>query len=136
MKFASTVFITLEMVTEIHREQVAEHGGREGIRDLNLVESALEMPKQGTADGVEFYPTLFDKASVYAFHLAQGQAFVDGNKRVALVAALTFLAINGYAITEERPELYDAMIAIANKTLKREDLAELFRDFAIDSMTR
>jgi prophage maintenance system killer protein len=58
--------------------------------------------------------------------LAESQAFVDGNKRAALDVALTFLAINGFDIGDEQMELYDAMIAIADKTLSKEQLADLF----------
>ena len=66
------------------------------------------------------------KAAAYAYHLAESQAFVDGNKRAALDVALTFLAINGFEIEDEQMELYDAMIAIAEKKMTKEQLAVLF----------
>ena len=72
------------------------------------------------------YPTVFDKDAAYAFHLAESQAFIDGNKRVALASALIFLAINDYEITEDQPEFYDAMIALSNRTLDKKGLSELF----------
>ncbi len=77
-------------------------------------------------DGQDIYPSVFLKAAAYAFHIAEAQAFVDGNKRTALDVALTFLAINGYEIGSESMELYDAMIAIAERKMSKEDLAQLF----------
>lgn len=71
-------------------------------------------------------PTVFTKAAAYAYHIAESQCFVDGNKRVALDVALTFLAINGYEVEYESMQLYDAMIAIAEKKLDKDGLAALF----------
>ena len=107
-------YISLPVVLEIHKRQLEEFGGAEGIRNHSGLESALESPK-GTFDGQDLYSTLFLKAAAYAYHLAESQSFIDGNKRVALDTALTFLAINGYEIEDEQFELYDAMIAIAEK---------------------
>lgn len=66
------------------------------------------------------------KAAAYAYHIAEAQAFVDGNKRTALDVALTFLAINGYEILDEKMELHQAMIAIAERKMSKEQLADLF----------
>jgi len=118
-------YISLEVVFEIHRLQLQEFGGADGVRNLEGLKSAIETPK-ATFDGSDLYPTIFLKAAAYAYHLAESQAFVDGNKRVALDTALTFLAINGYEIADENFELYDAMIAIAEKKMTKEGLAQLF----------
>lgn len=118
-------YISLEVVLEIHRRQLKEFGGAEGVRNPSGIESAVEVPKS-TFDGQDLYPTLFLKAAAYAFHIAEAQAFVDGNKRVALDVALTFLAINGHEINAERLELYDAMINIAEKRMSKNELADLF----------
>ncbi len=64
----------------------------------------------------------------YAFHIAEAQAFIDGNKRVALASALTFLALNSYEFSEDRAEFYDAMIAIAKREMDKEGLSNLFRE--------
>lgn len=74
----------------------------------------------------DLYPMIFDKAAAYAYHIAEAQAFVDGNKRTALDVALTFLAINGYEVESESMELYEAMIAIAERRMSKDDLAQLF----------
>jgi len=122
---SETFYLSLDVVLEIHQRQLKEFGGSVGIRNQSGLESAVETPK-ATFDGQDLYPTLFGKAAAYAFHIAGAQAFVDGNKRAALDVALTFLAINGYEVEAEEMELYDAMIAIAERKMTKEDLAKLF----------
>jgi death on curing protein len=118
------VFLTLDEVLRIHARSLAEHGGREGVRDLGLVDSAL-----ASAKNVFYYAggDLFDVAAGYAFHLAESQAFIDGNKRTAVVAALVFLARNGVYVQPATWELYNAMIDVAEKKKNKADLAEVFR---------
>lgn len=127
MKFASIVYLDKEIVLEIHRLQLEEHGGADGIRDHGGLESAIAQPQASFGDQ-DLHPTVFDKAASYAFHLAEAQAFVDGNKRVALASALTFLALNNYEYSEDQPEFYDAMIAIAKRELDKDGLSNLFRE--------
>jgi len=76
-------YISLEVVLEIHQRQLKDFGGADGIRNRAGLESAVEVPKS-TFDGQDLYPTIFTKAAAYAFHIAEAQAFVDGNKRTAL----------------------------------------------------
>jgi death-on-curing protein len=118
-------YISLDVVLEIHQRQLKEFGGADGIRNYSGLEAAVESPK-ATFDGNDLYPTVFLKAAAYAYHLAESQAFVDGNKRAALDVALTSLAINGFEIEDEQTELYDAMIAIAEKKMTKEQFAGLF----------
>lgn len=118
-------YISVEVVLEIHQRQLREFGGTDGIRNRSGLEAAIESPK-ATFDGKDLYPTIFLKASAYAYHIAESQAFVDGNKRAALDVSMTFLAINGFEIEDEQMELYDAMIAIAEKKMTKEQLAQLF----------
>jgi death on curing protein len=119
-------YISLEVVVEIHRRQLKEFGGSDGIRNRSGLEAAVESPK-ATFDGKDLYPTIFLKAAAYAYHLAESQSFVDGNKRTALDVALTFLAINGFEIEDEKMELYEAMISIAEKRMSKEQLADLLK---------
>jgi death-on-curing protein len=67
-------------------------------------------------------------AAAYAFHIAQNQPFLDGNKRTGLVAALVFLDLNGVTILDPQERLYDAMIAIAERRMDKDGLAELLRE--------
>lgn len=119
------LYISFDSVLAIHTRQLEAFGGRDGIRNKSGLESAIEVPKS-TFDGQDLYPTIFLKAAAYAYHISESQAFVDGNKRAALDVALTFLSINGYDVENEAMELYDAMIAIAEKKMTKEDLAKLF----------
>jgi death on curing protein len=120
-------FLTLEVVLELHAEGLVRHGGSPGVRDPGLVESAL-----ASAMNTYLYANgdIFDIAAAYAFHLAEAQAFLDGNKRVGVSAAVIFMVLN----TPMRPwtqadedEVYDAMIALASHAMSKADLAGLFR---------
>ena len=97
------------------------------MRDEGLIDSALATAKNAFFYG---YGDLFDIAAAYAFHLAEAQAFIDGNKRTAIGAALTFLDVNGIKNTPDNNRLYEAMIAIANKQMSKSGLAALFRKAA------
>ena len=121
------IFLTLEEVLIIHARNLAEHGGKEGTRDRGLVESAL-----ASAKNIFYYSSRdwFDVAAGYAFHIAESQAFIDGNKRTAVVAAMVFLARNGVYAQPSRWELYTAMIDVAKKTKTKADLADIFRKCA------
>lgn len=129
----STIFLTVDQVLEIHQMLLKAFGGSEGIRDHAGLASAIEQPK-ATYGGDDLYPTIFDKAAVYAFHIAESQAFVDGNKRTGLHAALTFLAVNGKPIPESE-DLYDYMIGFATKEKTKEDFSEFLRNLYIKSIS-
>ena len=121
------IFLTLDEVLQIHARSLAEHGGSEGIREPGLVESALASAKNTLYYG---RGDVFDVAATYAFHLAESQAFVDGNKRTAVVAAMVFLAKNGVYAQPPRWSLYSAMIDVAEKKKTKADVAEIFRKCA------
>jgi death-on-curing protein len=123
---SETLYISLDVVLEIHRRQLKEFGGSDGIRNRAGLESAVETPR-ASFNGGDLYPTIFEKAAAYSFHIAESQAFVDGNKRTALDVALTFLAINGHDIKNESMELFDAMIAVAEKRMSKREFAALFK---------
>ncbi len=118
------VFLLLDEVRKLHARSLAEHGGADGTREPGLVESALASAENtfryGNGD-------LFDIAASYAFHIAESQAFIDGNKRTAVASAMVFLARNGVYAQPPKWELYVAMIAIAKKELDKKGLAEIFR---------
>jgi death-on-curing protein len=119
-------FLTLEEVVEIHAQALADHGGQDGVRDPGALESALAQPA-ATMFGALLHEDVFAMAAAYAFHLAENQPFVDGNKRTAIVAALTFLRLNGRAADYPWTRLYDAMMALARGELDKAGLADLLR---------
>jgi len=117
-------FLTMELVMMIHHQSLAEHGGIDGVRDRGAVESAL-----AAGENTWLYrgSDLFEIAATYAFHLAEAQAFLDGNKRTAITSALFFLAANGVTGVPAQGELYDAMIAISARRMDKTGLADVLR---------
>lgn len=109
------------IVEVLHTDQILEHGGGPGIRDEGLLESALARPKQKWhyAPGTDI-ATL---GAAYAFGLAKNHPFIDGNKRAALVALYTFLAINDFELDAAEPETVSVIIGIADGTLSEDALA-------------
>jgi death-on-curing protein len=111
-------FLDVDDVLLIHDGQLARYGGAAGIRDEGLLESALATPK-ATFGGVFVHEDVFAMAAAYAFHIAENQPFVDGNKRTGVLAAVVFLELNGYFVEEPPSRFYEAMIAIAEHRLDK-----------------
>jgi len=103
--------------------------GATGIRDQALLESAVRVP-QASFGGAYLHEDLAHMAAAYAFHIAQNQPFLDGNKRTGLLTALVFLDLNGITILDPEEKLYDAMIAIAERRMDKDRLAGLLRELA------
>jgi death on curing protein len=123
-------FLSVEDVTQIHDEQLAAYGGAAGVRDLGLLESSVAMPRASFGE-TYLHEDLAHMAAAYAFHIAQYQPFLDGNKRTELVAALVFLDLNGIIVLDPQEKLYDAMIAIAERRMGKDGLAELLRELGM-----
>jgi len=122
-------FLEIEEVLELHDRQIEAFGGALGVRDQQLLESAMAMPR-ASFGGRFVHESVHEMAAAYAFHLAENQPFLDGNKRTGLGAALVFLRINGHRVVDPEERLYDAMIAIAEHRLDKKGLAELLRTLA------
>ena len=86
------------------------------VRDLGLLESALARP-QASAFGEDAYPTIHEKAAALLHSVARNHALVDGNKRLALAAAIAFYGINGMRLTLTNDEAYDLVIGVASGKL-------------------
>ena len=123
-------FLSVEEVLSLHADQLERYGGSEGVRDRGALESAVETPR-ATFDGELLHDGLFAIAAAYAFHIAESQAFVDGNKRAALNAALVFMLLNGWVVVDPDEKLYDAMIAISARTMSKTELGELLKQLAV-----
>lgn len=117
-------FLSWEIVVELHRRSLERWGGIDGVRDRAGVESAL-----GAAENVFVYGggDLWEIGAASAFHLAESQGFLDGNKRTAVACAATFLEGNGCVDRAVDLELYDAMIAIAKRQMVKAGLAGVLR---------
>jgi death-on-curing protein len=115
-------FIPDDLVYAIHTDLLQRYGGRPGLRDRNLLESALAQPKM-TVGGKFVHKTLFDKAAAYGFHVCKNHPFIDGNKRVAFVLMDIFLQKNGWEIVAHEEEAYSLMIDLASGKLTKAQLA-------------
>ena len=94
-------WLTREAVLAIHAQLLARFGGSAGLREDNMLESALAKPRQLHAYG---QPNVYEMAAAYAFGIVKNHPFVDGNKRAGFVAAYTFLGINGFDFTAPEAE--------------------------------
>lgn len=90
-----TVFIEIDEVIAIHERMIELYGGREEILDFTLLHSAVERAK-ATFDGIDLYPTIFEKAAALIQSLILNHSFDDGNKRTAIATCTRFLYLNGY----------------------------------------
>jgi death-on-curing protein len=122
-------FLTLDDVLALHAHQIAGYGGRLGLRDLGLLESAVAMPR-ASFGGAYLHGTLEEMAAAYLFHLCRNHPFLDGNKRAALAAALLFLALNGVWIEAGEDELVDLVLGVARSRLHKADVAVFLRKHA------
>ncbi len=117
-------FLNREQVDRWHRVSLEQYGGLDGLRSEDGLESALGAPLNDCYYGAA---GLFEIAAAYAFHIAQAQAYLDGNKRTAVLAALAFLQVNGVTIQKDSMPLYDALVAVAERRMTKAELAERFR---------
>jgi death on curing protein len=117
-------WLTLADVLAIHDEQIAEHGGSDGVRDLGAIESALARPQNLMGYGE---PDLAALAASYAFGIAKNHGFVDGNKRTSAVATELFLELNGAILTATDSELVQAWTELGAGTLSEEAFANWLR---------
>jgi death-on-curing protein len=118
------------LILAIHDEQLAEHGGRIGLRDRGLLQSALARAINRAAYGD---PDAFDLAAAYAFGIARDHSFVDGNKRIAFVAAAVFLLDNGYEIDLDDMSIVQVMLAISRGSMSEAELVAWLRERASPS---
>jgi len=120
----SWLWLDTEVLHAVHDEQLAEHGGAAGVRDLGLFESALARPRQLASYGD---PDLADLAAAYGYGLAKNHPFIDGNKRTAFVAVELFIDCNGHALVAEDADCVLTMLAVAAGTLDEAQFADWLR---------
>lgn len=115
--------LTKEQVLMLHSQLIDATGGSDGIRDVGLLESALESPIQSYG-GEEIYPSIQAKAARLCYGLVKNHAMVDGNKRIGAHAMLVFLAINGYELEYTQDELSDLILDVASDEADYEDILQ------------
>ena len=122
-------FLSLIEVLLIHQDQIARYGGEPGIRDMDLLKSALGMP--AVTYGGEFLHTdICEMAAAYLFHLVKNHPFVDGNKRTGAVSAFVFLALNGLDLEVPEDDLAEMVQAVARSEMDKSRVAVFFRSGA------
>lgn len=122
---SSWIWVATSVAQAAHREQLSEHGGLDGVRDITLLESAIARPQQLDAYGE---PDIAQLAAAYAYGIARNHPFADGNKRTAAVISETFLVLNGYDMpSTSDAEVATAFIALAAGELSEDELADWFR---------
>ena len=117
-------WIQAALISAVHGEQLAEHGGGQGVRDANLLDSALARPQQLAHYGA---PDAADLAASYGCAIAGNHPFVDGNKRAAFVAVELFLVLNGYELVANDADCVLTMLAVAAGDLSEADFAAWIR---------
>jgi death-on-curing protein len=121
-------FLSRRAVEAMHAEQLRRHGGAQGLRDENALESALARAENKANYGE---PAIEDLAAAYVFGIARNHAFVDGNKRTAFVAAATFLIINGYVLTADNGTIYEFVMAAAAGEIDEAGAAAFLREHVV-----
>ena len=124
---ADPCFLSVEDIRHIHRREIEQAGGDPGIRDHGLVESST-YAAQASFEGEWLHSDLFEMAGAYLVAFVQNHPFVDGNKRTGTAAALTFLYMNGYELTEDHPqELADIVLDFVTHAIDRDSLVNYLR---------
>jgi death-on-curing protein len=116
------VFLTLDELLALHADQIARYGGRPGIRDRGLLESALAMPR-ATFGGVYLHGTLHEIAGAHLFHLVRQHPFGDGNERAGLAAALAFLGLNDLELAAGEDEVVELVLGVASGRVSKAEVA-------------
>lgn len=115
--------VSKEQILMLHTQLIQQTGGCDGVRDYNLLESALETPFQ-SFEGTELYPTIQAKAARLGYGLIKNHCMVDGNKRIGIHAMLVFLALNGIELSYTQQELYQTVLDVAAGYLDYEALLQ------------
>jgi death on curing protein len=119
------VWLDKQLILAVHDEQLAEHGGLSGVRDIGLLESALGRPEHLAAYGE---PDAAELAASYGYGIARNHPFIDGNKRTAFVAALLFLAFNDYSFQASDSDKVIVMLKFAAGEITEAEFAKWIRN--------
>lgn len=121
------ILITVDDAIRLHTMVIDRFGGLSGIRDIRLLESALDQPLKIIDYGEEQETQFEYLAATYFFHVIKNHAFIDGNKRTGLLIATTFLARNGFVLNMDFDTLYQLALETAESRAQKQDIAALFK---------
>jgi death on curing protein len=125
----SWVWLQREVIISIHEQQLSEHGGGSGVRDVGLLESALSRPENLAGYGKK--PDAADLAAAYGWGIARNHAFIDGNKRTGFVAVELFLALNGFSLDASDADCVITMLSVAAGDIPESEFASWIRAHAV-----
>jgi death-on-curing protein len=120
------LFLTLDEVVAIHRDQIERYGGSLGVRDWGLLQSAIAMPA-ASFGGQLLHGDLCEMAAAYLFHIVQNHPFIDGNKRAGAVAADVFLALNDMQLAAGEDQYAEHVLSVARGETSKSAAAEFLR---------
>lgn len=114
-------FFDVSDILAMHAELLELSGGSPGLRDLWLLESAIQQPQSGIGDQY-FHPTIPAMAAAYLFYIAKNHAFVDGNKRVAAAACFVFLVEHDFDYDLDDDQIIDMTERVASSEMDKDEL--------------
>lgn len=115
--------LTVSQIVKLHEQLIQQTGGSYGIRDMGLLESAVEAPFQSFGEH-ELYPSIQAKAARLGYGLIKNHAMIDGNKRIGAHAMLVMLALNGVSLQYTQKDLYTVILDVAAGQKGYEDLLD------------
>ncbi len=121
------ICLTIEQLLKLHVMVISETGGSQGVRDVGRLESAIATQTQEVF-GQEIYSSVHDKSAAMIRGIIGDHPFVDGNKRTAMLAGLTFLEVNGFQIKIKKGELEDFAVRVAVEHLDVEQIAKWLKE--------
>lgn len=123
------LFLALDEVLGLHAEQIRLFGGSSGIRDVGLLQPAMGSV-EATFGGAFLHETIFAMAAAYLYGICRNHPFIDGNKRTAVGAALTFLEMNGVEVDADEDAFYDLVIRVAEGRVSKASVTVFLEDHA------
>ena len=122
-------FLTFSDIMEIHGYQIENFGGASGLRDIELLKSAIGMP-ESTFGGAFLHPTIYEMAAAYLYHLVENHPFVDGNKRVGAMAALVFLDINNIDFDAPEELFTEMVLKVASGKMLKAEITLFLKEYS------
>jgi len=129
------VHLSIDIVREIHAEAIRQFGGLNGVRDDNLLASAVLTP-QSSFRGKSPYADIVEIAAAYLFYICKNHPFVDGNKRTAMMAAIVLLRLNGIEPKPDSEQWERLMFDVASSTINRDETTLRLRKLLKKSRSR
>ncbi len=123
------VFLSFAEIIEIHEYQIVNFGDTSGLRDINLLKSALAMPSSAFG-GTFLHPTIHEMAAAYLFHLVGNHPFIDGNKRVGAMAAIIFLDLNGIHFNAPDQVFTELVLQTAQGKMLKSEIAIFLKKYS------